>query len=39
MVFLSAVVGHLIIEEPERGRGLLHAVRGRLTFGSKPPPG
>lgn len=39
MVFLSAVVGHLVIEEPERGRGLLHAVRGRLTFGRNPPPG
>jgi len=39
MVFLSAVVGHLVIEEPERGRGVLHAVRGKLTFGRKSPPG
>jgi simple sugar transport system permease protein len=39
MVFLSAVVGHLVIEEPERGRGILRAVRGKLTFGRKSPPG
>jgi simple sugar transport system permease protein len=39
MVFLSAVVGHLVIEQPERGRGVLHALGGKLTFGRRSPPG
>jgi simple sugar transport system permease protein len=38
MVFLSAVVGHLVIEEPDRGRALLRTVRGKLAFGRKLPP-
>ena len=31
MVFLAAVVGHLVIEEPERGRAVFRAIRGRLA--------
>jgi len=30
MVFLAAVIGHLLIEDPERGRDLARVVRGRL---------
>jgi simple sugar transport system permease protein len=33
MVFLAAVIGHLVLEDPERGRGLsraLHAGLGRM---------
>jgi simple sugar transport system permease protein len=30
VVFLAAVIGHLLIEEPERGQALARAVRGRL---------
>jgi simple sugar transport system permease protein len=35
VVFLAAVVGHLLIEEPERGHALFRAIRGRFTFGAK----
>jgi simple sugar transport system permease protein len=37
MVFLAAVVGHLVIEEPERGRALFRAIRGRFAFDRKAP--
>ena len=30
VVFLAAVVGHLVIEEPERGRAVLRTIRGKL---------
>jgi simple sugar transport system permease protein len=32
MVFLAAVVGHLVIEEPERGRAVSRAIRARIAF-------
>lgn len=38
IVFLAAVVGHLIIEEPERGRVLIRTVSGRFAFHRKTPP-
>jgi simple sugar transport system permease protein len=33
VVFLAAVVGHLVIEEPERGRAVLRTIRGKLVSG------
>ena len=33
IVFLAAVVGHLVMEEPERGRALFRAIRGKLASG------
>lgn len=35
IVFLAAVVGHLVMEEPERGRAVFRAIRGRFAFGQK----
>jgi len=35
MVFLAAVIGHLVIEEPERGRTLFGAIRGKFPFSAK----
>ena len=35
VVFLAAVVGHLVMEEPERGRALFRAIRGKLAFDRK----
>ena len=32
MVFLAAVVGHLVIEEPERGRAVSRAIGARIGF-------
>jgi simple sugar transport system permease protein len=32
IVFLAAVVGHLVIEEPERGRIAFRTLRGKLAF-------
>jgi simple sugar transport system permease protein len=37
IVFLAAVVGHLIIEEPERGSTMFRAIRGKLAFDRKAP--
>jgi simple sugar transport system permease protein len=39
MVFLAAVIGHLVIEEPERGHALSRAVRARLGLTRSAPPG
>jgi len=33
MVFLAAVIGHLLIEEPERRAAIARALRGRLGIG------
>lgn len=35
VVFLGAVVGHLVIEEPERGRALLRLIGARLRLDRK----
>jgi simple sugar transport system permease protein len=35
IVFLAAVVGHLVIEEPERGRALGRLLRAKLGFDRK----
>jgi len=32
VVFLGAVVGHLVIEEPDRGRALLRLIGARLRL-------
>jgi simple sugar transport system permease protein len=37
IVFLAAVVGHLAIEEPGRGRALFRAMRGRFAFLRRTP--
>ena len=37
IVFLAAVVGHLIIEEPERGSTVFRTLRGKLAFDRKAP--
>jgi simple sugar transport system permease protein len=37
IVFLAAVVGHLVIEEPERGRTALRAIHGKFASGRKTP--
>jgi simple sugar transport system permease protein len=37
MVFLAAVIGHLVIEEPERGRALSRAVRARIGSSRRGP--
>jgi simple sugar transport system permease protein len=33
IVFLGAVVGHLVIEEPERGRALVRAIGAKVRWG------
>jgi simple sugar transport system permease protein len=38
IVFLAAVVGHLVIEEPERGRASLRLLFGRFASARKTPP-
>jgi len=38
IVFLAAVVGHLVIEEPERGRASLRLLFGRFAPERKTPP-
>ncbi|HTN51512.1 MAG TPA: ABC transporter permease [Anaeromyxobacter sp.] len=39
-VFLAAVIGHLLIEEPERGHALVRALRARLEApGRRRSPG
>ena len=38
IVFLAAVVGHLVIEEPERGRASLRILLGKLAPERKTPP-
>jgi len=38
IVFLAAVVGHLVIEEPERGRASLRILLGKLAPERKAPP-
>ncbi len=38
IVFLAAVIGHLVIEEPERGQALLRAVRARLEAARRTHP-
>src|SRR5499427_4996479 len=38
IVFLAAVVGHLLIEQPERGRASLRALLGKLAPEQKAPP-
>ena len=38
IVFLAAVVGHLVIEEPERGRASLRILLGKLAPERKMPP-
>jgi len=35
VVFLAAVVGHLVIDEPERGRSLLRSIGAKLRIGRK----
>jgi simple sugar transport system permease protein len=37
MVFLTAVIGHLVIEEPTRGRALARAIRARVGFARRRP--
>jgi simple sugar transport system permease protein len=37
IVFLAAVVGHLVIEEPEHGRTLFRAIHGKIALGRKTP--
>jgi simple sugar transport system permease protein len=37
MVFLAAVIGHLVIEEPERGRAVSRAIRARMGFFRRGP--
>ena len=38
IVFLAAVVGHLVIEEPERGRASLRLLFGKFAPERKTPP-
>jgi simple sugar transport system permease protein len=38
MVFLAAVIGHLLLEEPERRRALFRPVRGRLGAAGRTQP-
>jgi len=38
IVFLAAVVGHLVIEEPERGRASLRILLGKFAPERKTPP-
>jgi len=38
IVFLAAVVGHLVIEEPERGRASMRILLGRFAPERKTPP-
>ena len=38
IVFLAAVVGHLVIEEPERGRASLRILLGKFAAERKGPP-
>jgi len=38
IVFLAAVVGHLVIEEPERGRASLRMLLGKFAPERKVPP-
>ena len=38
IVFLAAVVGHLVIEEPERGRASLRILLGKFAPERKAPP-
>ena len=38
IVFLAAVVGHLVIEEPERGRASLRLLFGKFAAERRAPP-
>lgn len=38
IVFLAAVVGHLMIEEPERGRASLRMLLGKFSLARRTPP-
>jgi len=38
IVFLAAVVGHIVMEEPERGRAVWRALQGKLAFHWKTRP-
>jgi hypothetical protein len=39
VVFLAAVIGHILIEEPERRSAFVRVLRSRFDFVRKSSPG